>query len=54
MSSIAHLKRTLKHLFTHDAVILAQQAGMRERTLSFSHLAMLLVVNWVKCGPILS
>lgn len=46
MQSIAHLNRTLKQVFTHDAVVLARQAGMRERTISFSHLAILLVLGW--------
>ncbi len=46
MASIPQLGRTLKQVFYEDAPRLARQAGMRERTLSFSHLALLLVLGW--------
>lgn len=46
MPRIAHLNRTLKQVFEQDAVELARQAGMRQRTISFSHLAIVLVMGW--------
>ncbi len=44
--SIAQLNRQLKQLFEHDAPELAKQMGMRERTISFSQLALLFVMGW--------
>ena len=46
MASIPQLGRTLKQVFEQDAPRLARQVGMRQRTLSFSHLALLLVLGW--------
>jgi hypothetical protein len=46
MTSIPRMSKIMTHLFEHDAVALARQAGMRERTMSFSQLAMLLVLGW--------
>lgn len=46
MLSIARLNRQVKHLFEHDAPELTHQMGMRERTISFTQLALLLVLGW--------
>lgn len=54
MMSIARMSRTLTTLFEHDAVELAHQAGLRQRTMSFPQLAWLLVLGWWKqpqAGP---
>lgn len=46
MLSIARVNKQLKHLFEHDAPELANQLGMRERTISFTQLALVLVLGW--------
>jgi hypothetical protein len=46
MLSIARVNSRLKHLFEQDAPELAKQMGMRERTISFTQLAWLLVLGW--------
>src|SRR5437868_4896136 len=46
MMSIARMSRTLRTVFEQDAVALARQAGLRQRTMSFSQLAFLLVLGW--------
>ena len=54
MMSIARMSRTLRTVFEEDAVVLARQAGLRQRTMSFSQLAYLLVLGWWKqpqAGP---
>ncbi len=54
MMSIARMSRTLTSLFEHEAVELAQQAGLRQRTMRFPQLAWLLVLGWWKqpeAGP---
>jgi hypothetical protein len=54
MMSIARMSRTLTTLFEHEAVELAHQAGLRQRTLRFEQLAWLLVLGWWKqpeAGP---
>ena len=45
MTSRARMSRTLTTLFEHDAVELAKQAGLRQRTMSFPQLAWLLVLG---------
>ena len=44
--SIPRVCQTMKMLFEQDAVELAQQAGLRERTMTFSQLAYVLVLGW--------
>src|SRR6266566_4901358 len=54
MMSRARMSRTLRTVFEEDAVTLARQAGLRQRTMSFSQLAYLLVLGWWKqphAGP---
>lgn len=54
MMSIARMSRTLRTVFDQDAVELARQAGLRQRTMSFTQLAYLLVLGWWKqpqAGP---
>src|SRR5229473_3028367 len=54
MMSIARMSRTLRTVFEQDAVELARQAGLRQRTMSFTQLAYLLVLGWWKqpqAGP---
>jgi hypothetical protein len=54
MTSIPHMSKILTHLFEHDAAELAREAGLRERTMSFRQLALLLVLGWWKhptAGP---
>jgi Transposase DDE domain len=46
MMSIARMNQTLKRLFEQDAPTLAKQAGMRERKVRFTQLALLLVMGW--------
>jgi hypothetical protein len=46
MTSIPRMSKTMTHLFQQEAGELARQAGMRERTIRFSQLAMLLVLGW--------
>jgi hypothetical protein len=46
MMSIARMSRTLRTVFEQDAVALARQAGLRQRTMSFTQLAYLLVLGW--------
>jgi hypothetical protein len=48
------VSRTVKQLFEQDAVELARQAGLRQRRLSFTQLALILVLGWWKqpdAGP---
>jgi hypothetical protein len=48
------MSKILIHVFEHDAAALAREAGLRERTMSFSQLALLLVLGWWKhpsAGP---
>ncbi len=54
MTSIPQVSRMLRTLFEEDAVELGKQAGMRQRTISFTQLAWLLVLGWWKhptAGP---
>src|SRR3989440_2478131 len=54
MMSIARMSRTLRTVFEKDAVELARQAGLRQRTMSFTQLASLLILGWWKqpqAGP---
>jgi Transposase DDE domain len=54
MTSIPRVSRTVKQLFEQDAVELARQAGLRQRRLSFTQLALILVLGWWKqpdAGP---
>jgi Transposase DDE domain len=54
MTSIPQVSRMLKTLFEEDAVELGKQAGLRQRTMSFTQLAWLLVLGWWKqpeAGP---
>ncbi len=54
MTSIPRMSKTMTHLFQEEAAELARQAGMRERTIRFSLLAMLVVLGWWKhpsAGP---
>ena len=44
--SIPRVCQTMKTLFEQDAVELAQQAGLRERAMTFSQLAYVLVLGW--------
>ena len=46
MLSISRVTRQLKQLFEQDAPELAKHMGMRERTMSFTQLALLLVLGW--------
>lgn len=46
MTSIPQVSHHLRTLFEHDAVELGQQAGLRQRTMSFTQLAWLLVLGW--------
>jgi Transposase DDE domain len=46
MTSIPRMSKILTQLFEHEAVELAKQAGMRERTIRFPQLASLLVLGW--------
>ncbi len=48
MMSIARMSRTLRTVFEQGAVELARQAGLRQRTMSFTQLAYLLVLGWWK------
>ena len=52
--SIPRVCQTMKMLFEQDAVELAKLAGLRERTMTFSQLAYVLVLGWWQCpqaGP---
>src|SRR5260370_14019493 len=54
MMSRARMSRTLRTVFDQDAVELARQAGLRQRTMSFTELVYLLVLGWWKkpqAGP---
>ncbi len=54
MTSIPQVSRMLRTLFEEDAIELGKQAGMRQRTMSFTQLAWLLVLGWWKqptAGP---
>src|SRR2546425_152217 len=54
MMSIARMSRTLRTVFEQDAVTLAKQAGLRQRTMTFTQLAYLLILGWWKqpqAGP---
>src|SRR5207245_11380298 len=54
MMSIARMSRTLCTVLDQDGVELARQAGLRQRTMSFTQLAYLLVLGWWKqpqAGP---
>jgi Transposase DDE domain len=54
MTSIPQVSRMLKTLFEEDAVELGKQAGLRQRTMTFTQLAWLLVLGWWKqpgAGP---
>ncbi|GAC1563573.1 MAG: hypothetical protein NVS4B1_07990 [Ktedonobacteraceae bacterium] len=46
MQSIPQLNARMKRLFEQDAVELARQAGLRQRTIAFSKLALLFVMGW--------
>lgn len=46
MNSVAYVHRLVQRLFEEDAPRLARQAGMRQRKVSFTHLALLLVLGW--------
>lgn len=48
MLSIPQVTRQMKQLFEVDAPLLARQAGLREKKLTFVHLALLLVLGWWK------
>ena len=48
MTSIPQVSRMLKTLFEEDAVELGKQAGLRQRKMSFTQLAWLLVLGWWK------
>jgi hypothetical protein len=47
VTSIQQMSEQMQTLFEQDAVELGKQAGMRERTMSFSQLAMLLILGWL-------
>ncbi len=54
MTSIARVSRTLRTLFEHDAVELGKHYGLRQRTMTFTQLAYVLVLGWWKqpaAGP---
>lgn len=54
MTSIPRMSKILTRVFEQDAAVLAREAGLRERTMSFSQLALLLVLGWWKhptAGP---
>ncbi len=54
MTSIARVSRTLSTVFEHDAVELGKQYGLRQRTMTFTQLAYVLVLGWWKqpaAGP---
>ncbi len=54
MTSIAQVSRTVTTLFEHDAVELGKQYGLRQRTMTFTQLAWVLVLGWWKqpaAGP---
>ncbi len=54
MTSIARMSRILKQLFEHDSVELAREGGLRQRKLTFTQLAFILVLGWWKqpqAGP---
>lgn len=54
MTSIPQVSRLLKRLFEDDAVELGKAAGLRQRTMTFTQLAWLLVLGWWKqpdAGP---
>lgn len=54
MTSIPLVSRVVKRLFEHDAVELGRQAGLRQRTFTFTQLALVLVLGWWKqpeAGP---
>ena len=46
MKSVAYVHRLVKQVFEEDAPRLARQAGMRQRGLTFTQLALLLVLGW--------
>jgi len=46
MTSIPQVSQTLTRLFEQDAGELARQAGLRQRTMSFTQLAYVLVLGW--------
>lgn len=46
MTSIAHISASLRTLFEEEAVILARRAGLRQRTIPFTHLIYVLVLGW--------
>ncbi len=48
MTSIPRVSHIMEQLFGPDAVELARQAGLRQRTLSFTQLALILVLGWWK------
>lgn len=51
MTSIPQVCRTLKTLFEQEAVELAHQAGLRQRNMTFTQLAYVLVLGWWKQPP---
>jgi len=54
MTSIPRMSKIMTRLFEYDAAELAREAGMRERTMSFRQLALVLVLGWWKhptAGP---
>lgn len=54
MTSIPRVSCLMNQLFEHDAPELARQAGLRQRTLTFVQLALILVLGWWKqpqAGP---
>ncbi len=48
MTSIPRVSGMMKQLFEQDAVELARQAGLRQRSMSFTQLALILVLGWWK------
>lgn len=46
MNSVAYVHRLVKRLFEEDAPRLARQVGMRQREVSFTNLALLVVLGW--------
>jgi len=48
MASIPRIAKELKHFFEEDTVDLARQCGMRNRTIPFATLAMVLILGWWK------
>src|SRR5258708_36420402 len=54
MTSIARVSRTLRALFEQDAVELGKHYGLRQRTMTFTQVAYVLVLGWWKqpaAGP---